>query len=157
MCVCVLSHVQLFATPWTVAHQAPLSIEFSRQEYWSRLPFSPQGDLTNPGIQPVSLASPALAGRFFTTAPPGKPIIFMRGGYRNFQLRFFCFCFMQATFKVFIKFVTILFLFYVLVFYLKVCGILAPQPGFEPSCLALEGEVLHTGSPRKSQDSDFLN
>ena len=76
MCVCVLSHVQLFATPWTVAHQAPLSIEFSRQEYWSRLPFSPQGDLTNPGIQPVSLASPALAGRFFTTAPPGKPVTF---------------------------------------------------------------------------------
>ena len=50
----------------------------------------------------------------------------MRGGYRNFQLRFFCLCFMQATFKVFIKFVTILFLFYGLVFYFKVCRILAP-------------------------------
>ena len=57
MCVCVLSHVQLFATPWTVTHQAPLSIEFSRQEYWSRLPFSPQGDLTDPGIEPASCVS----------------------------------------------------------------------------------------------------
>ena len=47
-------------------------MEFSRQEYWSGLPFSTSGDLPNPGIEPVSLASPALAGRFFTTAPPGK-------------------------------------------------------------------------------------
>ena len=57
MCVCVLSHVQLFATPWTVTHQAPLSMEFSRQEYWSRLPFSPQGDLTDPGIELASCIS----------------------------------------------------------------------------------------------------
>ena len=53
-----------------VARQAPLSMEFSRQEYWSRLPFPPLGDLPNPGLEPVS---PALAGRFFTTAPHGKP------------------------------------------------------------------------------------
>ena len=61
------SHVQLFATPRTVAHQAPLSIGFSRQKYWSGLPCPPPGDRPNPGIEPVSLTSPALAGGFFTT------------------------------------------------------------------------------------------
>ena len=55
-----------------VAHQAPLSMEFSRQEYWSGLPFPTPGDLRNPGIEPMSLASPALAGGFFTTEPPGE-------------------------------------------------------------------------------------
>ena len=69
--VCVFSLIWLFATPWTVAHQAPLSMEFSRQEYWSRLPFCTSEDLPNPGIEPVFLASPALAGGFFTTVPPG--------------------------------------------------------------------------------------
>ena len=59
------SHVWLFATLWTIAPQALLSIGFSRQEYWSRLPCSPPGDLPNPGIVPVSLMSPAVAGRFF--------------------------------------------------------------------------------------------
>ena len=68
VCVCVLSHVQLFAAPCTVAHQAPLSMEFSRQEYWSRLPFPTPGDLPDPGIKPLSPAFPALAGRFFTTS-----------------------------------------------------------------------------------------
>ena len=58
-------------TPWTVACQAPLSMGFSRQEYWSRLPFLPPGDLPNPGMEPESSASPALAGGFFTTEPPG--------------------------------------------------------------------------------------
>ena len=62
----VLSHVRLFASPWTVAHQLPLSMEFSMQEYWSGLPFPIAGDLPDPGIKPVSLASPALAGRFLT-------------------------------------------------------------------------------------------
>ena len=70
VCVCVLSRVQLFATPWTVAHQAPLSIEFSRQECWSGLSFPSPGDLPDPGIGPMF---PALAGSFFTTEPPGKP------------------------------------------------------------------------------------
>ena len=60
------------ATPQTVVRQPPLSMEFSRQEYWSGL-FPPPGDLSDPGIEPRSLISPALAGRFFTTAPPGKP------------------------------------------------------------------------------------
>ena len=66
----VLSYVWLFATPWTVAHQATLSMEFSRQEYWGGLPFPP-GNLPDPGIK---FTSPALAGGyFFTTEPPGKP------------------------------------------------------------------------------------
>ena len=66
----VLSRVLLFVTPWTVAHQVPLSTGFPRQEYWSRLVFTSPGDLPDPGIKPES---PALAGRFFTTEPPGKP------------------------------------------------------------------------------------
>ena len=71
MC-CVLRCVQLFATPWTVAHQIPLSLEFSRQEYWSRLPFLSPGDLPNLGIKP---RSPALAHGSFTigTYISGKP------------------------------------------------------------------------------------
>ena len=68
--VCMLSSVCLFATPWTVARQAPLSLGFSRQEYWSGLPFLPPGDPPNPRIGPMS---PALGGRFFTTELPGKP------------------------------------------------------------------------------------
>ena len=58
-------------SPWTVAHQTPLSMGFSRQEYWSGLPFPSPGDLPDPEIQ---LTSPALSGRFFTTEPPWKPI-----------------------------------------------------------------------------------
>ena len=73
MCLCMLSLAKLFGTPLTIAHQAPLSMEFSRQEYWSGLPFPSPGDLQDPGAEPISLASPALAGGFFTTEPPGKP------------------------------------------------------------------------------------
>ena len=64
-CVCAysLSQVQLFETLWTVACQAPLSTEFSRQEYWSQLPFPSLRDLSDPGIETVSVVSPALAGR----------------------------------------------------------------------------------------------
>ena len=62
------SRVRLFATLWTVARQAPLSMGFGGQEYWSGLPFPPPGDLLNPGIKPASLMSPALAGGFFTTS-----------------------------------------------------------------------------------------
>ena len=69
--VCVLSRVQCFATSWTVACQAPLSMGLSWQESWSGLPFPP-GNLPNPGIKPVSPASPALADGFFTTEPPGE-------------------------------------------------------------------------------------
>ena len=62
------SCVQLCATPWTVAHQAPLSMEFSKQECWSGLPCPPPGDLSHLGIEPASLMSPALADKFFTTS-----------------------------------------------------------------------------------------
>ena len=65
----LLSHVQVSATPWTVACQAPpLSMGFSRQGYWSGLPFPSPGELPDPGIKPESLTSSALAGRFFTTS-----------------------------------------------------------------------------------------
>ena len=68
----LLSCIRIFVTPWTAAYQAPLSVGFSRQEYWSELPFPIPGDLLNPGIKPMFLACPALPGRFFTTTPPGK-------------------------------------------------------------------------------------
>ena len=74
-CVCVCSVVSDSVTLWTVAHQAPLSVEFSRQEYWSQLPFPTPGDLPDPEIEPKSPASPALASEFFTTEPPGKPLV----------------------------------------------------------------------------------
>ena len=61
-----VSHVQLFATPWTVDHQASLSMGFSRHKYWSGFPSTPPGDLPDPGIEPMSLTTPALAGGFFT-------------------------------------------------------------------------------------------
>ena len=65
-----LSRVRLIATPWTVAHQAPPSMGFSRQEYWSGLPFPSPGDLPNPGIEPWS---PALQADALTSEPPGRP------------------------------------------------------------------------------------
>ena len=68
-----LSHVQLFVTPRTLAYQAPPSMGFFRQEYWSGLPFLPPGDLPNPEIETVSPALPSLVGRFFTIVPPRKP------------------------------------------------------------------------------------
>ena len=69
----LLSHVGLFVIPWTIVHKAPLSMELCRQEYWSGLPFPPPGDLPDPGTEPMSLVSLALAGGLFTTEPPGKP------------------------------------------------------------------------------------
>ena len=66
----LLSHVQLFATPWTVAYQAPPSMEFSRQKYWSGLPFPSPGDLPNPGIEP---RSPALQADALPSEQPRKP------------------------------------------------------------------------------------
>ena len=68
-----LSGVPLFVTLWTVAGQAPLSVGFSRQDYWSGMPFPTPGDLPDPRIKPMSLAPPTLASGFFTTEPPGKP------------------------------------------------------------------------------------
>ena len=88
-----LSQVRLFATPWTVAHQAPLSVGFSRQGYWSGLPCPPPGDLPRPGI--ASLASPAMAGGLFATSQLGSPVkifiprllkIFFRKAFRPWSL-----------------------------------------------------------------------
>ena len=74
-CRCsVLSHLWFFATPWTVARQAPLSMGFTRQEYLSGLPFLPPGDRPDPGVEPASPVVPTLTGRFFTTELPGKPL-----------------------------------------------------------------------------------
>ena len=77
MCVCVCTHTRVqaqpcltLATSWTVADQAPLSMGFPRQEYWSELPSPPPRDRPDPGIEPTS---PVLAGGFFTSESPGKP------------------------------------------------------------------------------------
>ena len=72
LCAQLLSCVRHFATPWTVSHQAPLSLGFPRQEYWNGLPFPTPGDLPRPGIKPMS---PAFVGGFFTSEPPGKPTL----------------------------------------------------------------------------------
>ena len=72
MCMCVIC-VRLTATPWTVACQAPLSMGFPRQEYWSGLPFPSPGDLPHPGIETISLASPPLQADSLPSEPPGKP------------------------------------------------------------------------------------
>ena len=79
-CVCMVSsfsRVQLFETSWTIAHQAPLSMGFSRQEYWSGLPFTSAGDLSDPGMEPTSLISPALAYRFFITIATCEAIVYI--------------------------------------------------------------------------------
>ena len=70
----MVGFVRLFVTPWTIAHQAHLFMEFSRQEYLSGLPFPSPGDLPDPGIEPVTLMSPALAGGFFTTNATGETL-----------------------------------------------------------------------------------
>ena len=67
-----LSRVRLFATPWTIAYQAPPSMGFSRQDYWSGFPFPSPGDLPDPGLEP---RSPALQGDALTSEPPGKPLM----------------------------------------------------------------------------------
>ena len=86
-CMCVLSRVLLFTTPWTLAHQAPLSMGFPKQKYWSGLPFSSAGS-SNPGIEPTSVA---LAGGFFTTESPGKPLISLTDLQYNFCHIYFIF------------------------------------------------------------------
>ena len=72
LCVLVAGSCLIVAL-WTAAHQVPLSMGFSRQEYWSGLPFPTPGDLPDPGLEPASPVPPALAGGFFTLEPPGKP------------------------------------------------------------------------------------
>ena len=83
--MCLLLVVSDSATLWTVAYQAPLSMGFPRQEYWSGLPFPPPGDLPDPGIEPVSLASSALAGGVLTTEPPGKPGLPIIPAYKHYR------------------------------------------------------------------------
>ena len=111
--MCVLGCVQIFATQWTIACQASLFMEFSRQEYLSELPFPPPGDLLDPGIRPTSLASSALAGGFFTTESPGKPTYTFVGsvssvnkgcewGWRKLpsgSLKLFTFCKLYSSLK----------------------------------------------------------
>ena len=75
LCLVSLSCVRLFVAPWNVARQAPLSMEFSKQEYWSGLPFPPPRGVPDPGLKPASVKSPALAGRLFITKPPHTPRI----------------------------------------------------------------------------------
>ena len=72
-----LSCVQFFVTPWTVAQQAPLSMEFSRQEYWTGLPFPPSGDLPNPEIESRSPVSPALQADSLPSEPSEKPVTYI--------------------------------------------------------------------------------
>ena len=76
VCVQSLSHVRLFATAWTVARQAPLSLGLSKQEYWTEVPFLPPGALLDPGIEP---GSPELQANSLPSEPPGKPYISATG------------------------------------------------------------------------------
>ena len=80
VCAQSVNCVQFFATPWTVAGQVPLSLGFSRQECWSRLPCPLPGDLPDPGIEPMSPVVPTLAGGFFTTEAQGKPMAIIYWG-----------------------------------------------------------------------------
>ena len=83
------SHVRLFVTLWTVAHQAPLTMRFSRQEYWNGLPYPPPWDLPDPGIEPVSLMPPPLAGRFLTTSATWEAHMEIYT-YQNFKISATC-------------------------------------------------------------------
>ena len=101
----LLSCVQLLANPWTVAHEASLSMAFFRQGYWSGLPFPMPGDLPNPGIKPTSHASPALAGSLLTTVPPVKHIFYVTeffSQYRLFLMKFSSTWFMETPFLPFL-------------------------------------------------------
>ena len=81
-CVCLVAQsCPTLCDPMDCSLPAPLPMEFSRQEYWSGLSFPPPGDLPHPGIEPTSLVSPALAGGFFTTTPPGKALLQLHQGF----------------------------------------------------------------------------
>ena len=87
--MCVLSHIQLFVTPWSVDCQAPLSMKFSRQEYWSGLPFPPPGDVPDPRIEPKSPAPLAFTGRFLATSAPWEALmrlVYDRGSVHNIMV-----------------------------------------------------------------------
>ena len=86
--VCILSRVWVFATSWTVAHQDPLSMELSRQEYWSGLPFPMPEDLPDTGLEPASPVSPALAGKFFTHSSTWDAPSFIIISLKKFMMQF---------------------------------------------------------------------
>ena len=88
-CVCtkLLQLCPIFVTPWTRARQSPLSMGFSKQEYWSELPCPPPGNLLDPGIEPVSLMSPALASKFSTTSTTWEAPNNMHNGILNDRVR----------------------------------------------------------------------
>ena len=89
--MCVFICVQLFLVPWIIVCQAPMSTVFSRQEYWSELTFSTPRDLPDPGIEPVSLMSPALEGRFFTSDATWEAQLSKTWINYSFSLMFFFF------------------------------------------------------------------
>ena len=91
-----LSRVQLFATPWTVAYEASLSMGFSRQEYWSGLPFHSPGDLPDPGIEP---GSPTLEAEALTSEPPGKPKLSVYA-YIYMDIYYMFFSFFERVYKI---------------------------------------------------------
>ena len=93
---CSLSWVRRFVGLWAAAHQAPLSIGFSRQEYWSRLPFPSPGDLPDPGTEPTSAVSPALQADSFTTEPPGKHFLLITSALCSSVL-YFLHCLSQSS------------------------------------------------------------
>ena len=95
------------AIPWTVAHQAPLSMGFSRQEYWNGLPFPSPGDLPDPWIETASPVSTALAEGFFTTEPPGKPhiyshiyLIFLYNTYIKMKIYVYIYIYLHSFSKI---------------------------------------------------------
>ena len=92
----LLSYIRLFVTPWTIAHQVPLSMGFSKWEYWSGQPFPSRGDLSDPAIKP---ASPALAGGFFTTEPLGNPCDDITIFYFHHELTFTTLSNQSCTFQ----------------------------------------------------------
>ena len=100
----MLCGVRLSMTPWTIACQAPLSMGFFRQECWNRLPFPTPGNLPDPEIKPVSPVSPALAGRFCTTAPPGRPLVIITNARKecvDFTAREMTKCYRKAFTRAF--------------------------------------------------------
>ena len=154
-------------TQWTVAGQALLSIGFFRQEYWSGWPFPPPGDLPDPGIEPTSPSSPALAGSFFTADPPGKLCLELLSTH----LFSFWLCqVLAATCGIFAELHGLLLCHTGSVVVMQVlsrpvaCGILAPQPGIwdlsswtrDQTCVpCIQAGFLTSGPPRKSLHTSF--
>ena len=93
----IVSCVWLFATPWTIAHQAPMSMGFSRQEYWSGLPCCPPGDLPGLGTEPTSLTFVVLAGRFFATSATWEAHLQYITRYGSLSLNLFSFFLIMAN------------------------------------------------------------